>query len=327
MAGLCISALRERGHDVDAMLDALHIPRAAAVDPNVPLPLDALVAIYDEAERVTSDPIVGIHAGITQRTGTLNDYLLLNAPSPRAYIECLVRFAPLLTTTLRWSAEDDGSAGEYVRVSVEIPGAASCMGRHANEGVLARLLLMLRLHSAEHDCVAKAELAHAAPKCAERVRESLSVDVDFSRGRNSAWFRKDLLDATSPVADPALHRVLRGYAEQELAPVDVKRPFSSQVRQRLSLEIRERLPTLFSVAEGLAMSPRTVQAKLAEEESSFAAVLDDVREGIARKALAETELSLWDIAVRLHYSDLSAFVRAFRRWTGTTPARFRSDAA
>jgi AraC-like DNA-binding protein len=235
-----------------------------------------------------------------------------------------VRYAPLLTTTLRWSAEDDG---EHMRVSVEIPGEASCMGRHANEGVLARLLLMLRLHSAEHACVAKAELAHAAPKCAERVRESLSVDVAFGRGRNSAWFRKELLDAASPVADPALHRVLRGYAEQELAPVDVKRPFSSQVRQRLSLEIRERLPTLFSVAEGLAMSPRTVQAKLAEEESSFAAVLDDVREGIARQALTETELSLWDIAVRLHYSDLSAFVRAFRRWTGTTPAKFRARAA
>ena len=55
--------------------------------------------------------------------------------------------------------------------------------------------------------------------------------------------------------------------------------------------------------------------------------LNPFRESLAKEALADPSQSLWDIAVRLHYSDLSAFVRAFRRWTGSTPSVARAATA
>ena len=71
------------------------------------------------------------------------------------------------------------------------------------------------------------------------------------------------------------------------------------------------------------MSTRTLQRRLASEGTSFRALVDQERVGAARAFLALPDLGADEIADRLGYSEASAFVRAFRRWTGTTPGEYR----
>ena len=73
----------------------------------------------------------------------------------------------------------------------------------------------------------------------------------------------------------------------------------------------------------MGMSPRTLQQRLADEGSSFAVLLDDLRHTLSLKYLADPMLSTGQIAVLLNFSDASAFYRAFRRWTGRVPGDFR----
>ena len=73
------------------------------------------------------------------------------------------------------------------------------------------------------------------------------------------------------------------------------------------------------VARKLGMSQRTLARRLASEELRFAGVLQELRYDLARRHLADKELSISQIAWLLGYHNVSAFTNAFKRWTGKTP--------
>ena len=71
------------------------------------------------------------------------------------------------------------------------------------------------------------------------------------------------------------------------------------------------------------ISERTLRRRLKEESTSFRAVLDDVRNRVARRYLDDTGLEIVVIASLLGYSEPENFYRAFSRWNGMTPAEYR----
>jgi len=78
-----------------------------------------------------------------------------------------------------------------------------------------------------------------------------------------------------------------------------------------------------TVAEMAGIHPRALQRRLAEEGTDFRTVLSKARHLRARQLLAETDLSLTEIASELKYSDLAHFSRAYRRWAGAPPSDHR----
>ena len=106
-------------------------------------------------------------------------------------------------------------------------------------------------------------------------------------------------------------------------------------RSTLSLRVRERLmnllphgePSAEQVASDLHLSLRSLQRHLADEGRSYEQVLLSTREDLARGYLQDPRYSIGEIAYLLGYADASCFTRAFRRWTGTSPSRFRAVGA
>jgi AraC-like DNA-binding protein len=77
----------------------------------------------------------------------------------------------------------------------------------------------------------------------------------------------------------------------------------------------------------LSMHRRTLNRRLRAEGMTIQQVLDETRFAVARELLAGSRVSLDDVAATLGYSGVSAFMRTFRRWSGTTPGRWRREAA
>jgi AraC-like DNA-binding protein len=71
------------------------------------------------------------------------------------------------------------------------------------------------------------------------------------------------------------------------------------------------------------MSSRTLQRRLADEGVAFAALVDEVRRELALELVRDRARPLGEVAFLLGYAELSPFLRAFRRWTGKTPAAWR----
>ncbi len=103
-------------------------------------------------------------------------------------------------------------------------------------------------------------------------------------------------------------------------------PWSAKVIDLLRASALDGPPTLEAAARGLALSKRTLQARLKEEGTTFKALLDQVRTGLAKSYLRSSEFELIEIAFLLGYADQSAFQRAFKRCTGASPRAFRRQA-
>jgi AraC-like DNA-binding protein len=103
--------------------------------------------------------------------------------------------------------------------------------------------------------------------------------------------------------------------------------WTDRVRRVLRSLILETEPVFPAVAQRLGASVRTLRRRLAGEGTTFQAVLDELRYEMARELLQVTTLGVGEIALALSYSTHSAFDDAFRRWSGTTPLRWRVSQA
>lgn len=93
----------------------------------------------------------------------------------------------------------------------------------------------------------------------------------------------------------------------------------------LVFEIMADGPTEAAVAERLFMSKSSLKLSLSRESTSYKAILEDVRQVLARRYLVENKYSIKETAFLLGYADASTLARAFKRWTGETPGTFGSS--
>jgi AraC-like DNA-binding protein len=123
-------------------------------------------------------------------------------------------------------------------------------------------------------------------------------------------------------ADPALHEILAERARERAEMQSTE--FIRRVRAALRTAFTERRADIDFVAATLRVSPRTLQRRLEKERAHFQSLLDEERSSLSRIYLEDHDLTLGEIAYRLGYDRLSSFVRAFHRWTGSTPAAWRT---
>jgi len=101
--------------------------------------------------------------------------------------------------------------------------------------------------------------------------------------------------------------------------------FPGSVAHLSRLFMGDELPQLDSVAAVMGVSVRTLQRRLAEHGVDFSSIVERTRFEAAMRLMADRSIGLLEIALDLGYSDLSSFSRAFRRWTGVSPGRFRRN--
>lgn len=122
--------------------------------------------------------------------------------------------------------------------------------------------------------------------------------------------------------DKILLNILQNQAEQALKALPESSEFLQEVHRHLMILCQHGEPKISSLARCMNMSTRTLQRRFAEQQSSFQDVLDTVRQQLCTEYLQQ-HIQLSDIAQLLGYSDQSAFTRAYKRWTGSTPHQQR----
>ena len=115
-----------------------------------------------------------------------------------------------------------------------------------------------------------------------------------------------------------LSRQCRELLDRRLSRIGI----AGQVRSRLRHQPGE-LPSMQTVADELHIDPRTLRRRLVSEGTSFRALVDEVRRGLAIELL-EQDTPVEQIAKRLGYAETGNFTHAFKRWEGIAPSHFRS---
>ena len=149
-----------------------------------------------------------------------------------------------------------------------------------------------------------------------------NAPVQFNAGQCALVFPSRWLAHPVALADPVLHRHLKQQADAMRGDSD----FASEVRRLVSGAIAHGVSTAAHIAKLLGMHEKTLNRRLLEAGLTFRTVRDDARYAMAQQLLTTTSMNIAEVAASLGYAEASAFVRAFTRWAGTTPGKWRPGA-
>ncbi|MCA3560117.1 MAG: AraC family transcriptional regulator ligand-binding domain-containing protein [Aestuariivirga sp.] len=164
-------------------------------------------------------------------------------------------------------------------------------------------------------------LGRPAPRNPEPYRRFFGCPVRFNEGQNCLILPGRSLGFRLPSADAKLRERLISALQQQIA--QQQQGFAPRVRHAIRPLLVAGDASHKRVAAHLNLHPRTMGRRLEEEGITFEQLKDEVRLAVARELLARTAMAVSDVAGSLGYATPSAFVRAFRRWTGTSPSAWR----
>jgi AraC-like DNA-binding protein len=272
---------------------------------------------------MTGDAAIGIHVAESLPRGALDlvEYAFRSSASLAAGLERLARYGRVLSDRVAARME---AQGKNLLLLVRDTGSTSLHSGRA-EFALAVALKLARESTGEDITPLQVCFAHPPPDDESEHRRFFRTAVRFGVGWNSMTLGAVDAARSMRTADDALASIVRRRLDKALVERDQRGSESLSARvRRLTVEHLGKTPvTPDAVARALAVSCRTLSRRLADEGTSFRAIVDDVRRELACTLLLDRRLSVADVAFFLEYSEPAAFNRSFRRWTGQTPRAFR----
>lgn len=289
-------------------------------EPRALLPVPVLVALLERARRLTGEPAIGLHIGQHTRA-TLYGHLgfaVLSASTIREAIDVSLRYGPIVTTALS------------VRLRVEKREASLIVDEHADFGgardiVLLSTLVALwqvsRSLTARELTTSTAEFALPEPVYSAKLGAA-GLRMRFDWPVHRLTFDARSLDLPYTMPDAVALKLAREHCQQELDSLGLNAGLPARVRGLISKPTGG-FRALEEVAAVLKRSGRTLKRQLAAQGVTFSELRERELAERAMVLLGSADLSLAEIAIRLGYSNVTNFERAFHRWTDTTPAEQR----
>jgi len=304
-----------------ALLRGSGLSRAELGRPGATLPVPTMVSLVERARALTREPALGIYFGLQMRI-SWHGYLGLAAMASqnvRQALELATRFLPTRTGAIALHLEVAGRTA-----SLELHEGAD-FGPARDAIVLAVIVGIWQLGCAltGRQLDGTVDVAMAEPPYFARFRAMTPSAIRFDRPAHRLVFAAETLELPFPTADPVALALTREQCERELDALGFTGPLRARVTA-LALHAGGGVRTIAEVAAQLQLSTRTLKRRLAESGTTYSALLDRERKRRALALLKTTSLTIDDVAERLGYSDVANFGRAFRRWTGRTPASVRA---
>ena len=163
----------------------------------------------------------------------------------------------------------------------------------------------------------------------ERHRAALEAyfgcAVTFGAAEDALVFHARDVERPFLTHNADLLAIIAPHLEEELVEQRAHATLSSRVKASLKRLLAGGRPEMREVARELAVAPRTLQRRIAEEGHTWQQLLEEARRELSRRYLAEGKLELNEVAFLLGYGDASSFFRAFRQWEGVSPGRWRAS--
>lgn len=317
-----LARLTAVGIDVDSLLRESGIDSAMLNDAETRIPHASAVTLWRKALQRSGDPALGLHAAETLRPGAFDvlDYAARSCASLGDAWECLCRYQRLFHdgAVLRLSIE-----GELAHLSHELPASLPALPRPIADFVLAGWAVTARQMTGIELAMSVA-FRHAKPDDVSEYSRVFRGPFQFSAPFNRVTVPSVLLATPLVRADPGLCAVLERHVREVLARLpEASASFAVRVRELLAAQLCGGEPTADAIARKLHMSARTLHRRLADENSAFHLLLEDLRKDLAVRHLSERSVGVAEVAFLLGFSEASAFHRAFKRWTGSTPSEYR----
>lgn len=313
--------LESRGIEPDAFLLSAGIDPALAAKPRARYPSERVFDAWSRAVDVTGDPDFGLSAvDFYQPTDFHGLAVVFLASSDLGTaLARLARYHAVVNTAVKLHlATRDGR----IELTCTTPAGSSQRRRVMEDGRAAIILDLCRRAVADPLDPVEVRYTSSKPASIAAHEKLLRCRLVFDADEWCLAFRE--ADADRPFLasnrelalsnDHVLETVLQSLRQDDLV---------SRVKRAMVEELPSGTPSENGIAKAVSLSARSLQRRLAEQRTSFSDLLANVRRELAERYVLDHGLPVTEISYLLGFSDLSSFSRAFKRWTGRSPAEAR----
>jgi AraC-like DNA-binding protein len=319
LARALVEGVENAGTSRAAFLEQAGLTSERLDDVEERLDVEEYASMIELALDITGDQALGLHMGIASNAATysLIAPLVSHAASLRQALEGLFRFHRLLTD------RDPMRVIERNRTVTLVylvgTGSERCR-RFWSESTVAGWYKMLRYFArgARPDRIA---FEYAAPPYRAEYTRAFEGAESFGEEYTGLVFDRSFMDVIQPNRDPEFHAALEAQAERRVARLTGKLTIKDRLRDHV-MTAKGRWD-MEATARALGMSARSLRRRLREEGVSYNDVVERALATLSTRLLVDERRTIQDVAYAMRFSDPSAFSRAFKRWTGSTPNQYR----
>jgi AraC-like DNA-binding protein len=295
------------------------VSKLAAMAPDDRLPVTLLLRWLDSAVHISGDPDLGLKAVRRMERGGYDviEYTGRSASNWGEALELMLRYIRLVNEAADFSLQVREQKA-FVELRSRVP-----LNRAASDFQAATVAVAARSWIGSLDTF-EAWFSHAEPADLSVYRSIFgAAPLHFGSVQDAVSFDRSLLDVPMKSADPKLNAVLRRHADHLISELPEPEWLTGKVRQLLLNLLPAGKTNADYVAARLGVSRRTLTRHLEREKATYKDLLEQARRELAYQYLASRSTDIQQIAFMLGYSETAAFSRAFRRWSGQSPAEYR----
>lgn len=306
--------------------------RAAGIQPSElereRWPIDHITRLWRAAARLTQDAGFGLKAGALVGPASFNvvGFIVQSAATLRQALTVVQKYQTLISDGGRFQL----LAGPQTSWLVYHPRQGDlAFSPHQIEAVLAAVVSASRWITPQPLKPTLVRFSHEAVGPLAGYREVFGCPIEFTQAYSGLLIDNAVLDAPLPQANAQLARLHEQYAADQLQALAQQQGLDQTVRNWLHAQMKAHpgppAPTRTDAAAAFGLHERTLARRLQACGTHYADLLDAVRRDLALQQVGDTELPLREVAHALGFADISPFYRAFERWTGVPPARWRAQ--
>lgn len=232
------------------------------------------------------------------------------------------RYFKLLSNTFMWQIKEEGALSH-----VHLNREAHRRGLElSTEASLSATVVVLQAMTDKGIRPTQVTFKHDPPKDMASYEAAFQCPIHFNQPHYSITYKTTDLQTRTAKADASIHRFLVERVQEETDGLKVAgSKLVFDVEQLVKDALPSGIPSIHQIAKHMSMSNRTLTRRLAEAGAAYRDIIKKTQEDVSKDLLKNSTRSIAEIAFETGFSEQSAFNRAFKRWTGTTPVAFRKN--
>lgn len=249
-------------------------------------------------------------------------YALMCSPTMRDFFDFAVRYQPLATPTVRlhWRVEGDLAIWQFREIYRDF------MSDDVRTFLVRQQMKMTFTHirdaAGTDNLPVRARFALPEDVHSDKDARELGCACSYGEDANELHYPVSLLDRTPTLGNRLTRSMLEETCDRLIGQSRIASGLSGEVYQLL-LRTPGQFPEMIAVAAQLGLQERTLRRRLAVEDTTYGAIIDDVRRKLTIEYLQTTQMSVDDVAWKVGFSDSANLRRAVRRWSGKTVSEIR----
>ncbi|MBB4234471.1 AraC family transcriptional regulator [Rhizobium esperanzae] len=315
-----IQSLPRAGADLKALLVRHGLSNTRIGNPNARIDMRDYFEFFEDAARAFENPALGARLGFALRPGDLwpIGLLLMQASSIGSALTYYARYATAFQTATTFSLQP-ASQGLVFGYKVHADIKPKSLFRQDNEFTLACICSQLQMAFDSDWRPLEVHFEHASNGQDATLQRMFGAPVQFNQTRNCIVIDRRDAERQYRIEDRDFINVLNQHMASVIASSNQDVSATEQVRALISVRLGLASVELNDLAAEMAITPRTLQRRLAEENTSLRTILKDYREQMAIAYLTQGNMTAEAISTALGYAESTVFSRAFKSWTGSSP--------